>query len=332
MEITKPYYEDTSRISNSNIGWFLNKGPEYLRRRLDGDIPDTKAKYLEKGTMIHMYLLQPEDFWQNYIVAADFTVPKSAQQIAFANDFVNSLELEPDLKLVTAYKNNYSTTNKSDDKVLSEATKMAEGMTNYLEYLKLNKDSTKTIITWAEMDMLKRIHENVKKHKAANRLLLESPNTTEAYNEFHINWVFPKTYNEINIECKSLLDRVLFDHVEKRITLIDVKTTMDVNDFATSIEKYDYNRQLSYYWFAIHWYMKNELELNIDEYTFESYIVAIQSGDGYQVRTFKIEPKKIENRIDTIANTLSEISWHMKNNLWEQRREYYENDGVEVIE
>lgn len=31
-----PYYEDGSRISNSAIGWFLNKGPAYLRNMLDG--------------------------------------------------------------------------------------------------------------------------------------------------------------------------------------------------------------------------------------------------------------------------------------------------------
>lgn len=26
MDISIPYYEDMSRISNSNIGWFLKKG------------------------------------------------------------------------------------------------------------------------------------------------------------------------------------------------------------------------------------------------------------------------------------------------------------------
>ena len=31
-----PYYEDNTRISNSAIGWFLNKGPAYFRNMLDG--------------------------------------------------------------------------------------------------------------------------------------------------------------------------------------------------------------------------------------------------------------------------------------------------------
>ena len=28
MDISIPYYEDNTRISNSNIGWFLKKGPD----------------------------------------------------------------------------------------------------------------------------------------------------------------------------------------------------------------------------------------------------------------------------------------------------------------
>ena len=35
MNIEIPYYEDNTRISNSAIGWFLKKGPRYLRYMLD---------------------------------------------------------------------------------------------------------------------------------------------------------------------------------------------------------------------------------------------------------------------------------------------------------
>ena len=51
MDISIPYYEDMSRISNSNIGWFLKKGPRYLKDMLDGKIEGLKASFLDKGTM-----------------------------------------------------------------------------------------------------------------------------------------------------------------------------------------------------------------------------------------------------------------------------------------
>ena len=55
MDISIPYYEDNTRISNSNIGWFLKKGPPYLKDMLDGKIEGLKASFLDKGTMIHEY-------------------------------------------------------------------------------------------------------------------------------------------------------------------------------------------------------------------------------------------------------------------------------------
>ena len=78
MKIEIPYYEDNTRISNSAIGWFLKKGPRYLKDMLDGKEEGISGKFLEKGTMIHMYLLQPDEFWDNYIIL-DFVVPKVSQ-------------------------------------------------------------------------------------------------------------------------------------------------------------------------------------------------------------------------------------------------------------
>ena len=85
-------------------------------------------------------------------------------------------------------------------------------------------------------------------------------------NEFHINWEFPKTFQNYQLSCKSLLDRLIIDHTEKKIILVDLKTTADVNNFKHSIEEYDYRRQLAYYWLAIHWYFKYELQKDIAEY------------------------------------------------------------------
>ena len=57
MNIEIPYYEDNIRISNSAIGWFLKKGSRYLRDMLDGKEEGMSVKFLEKGIMIHEYIL-----------------------------------------------------------------------------------------------------------------------------------------------------------------------------------------------------------------------------------------------------------------------------------
>lgn len=331
MDISIPYYEDLTRISNSNIGWFLKKGPRYLKEMLDGK-EGLKASFLDKGTMIHEYILQPEEFWKDYIIL-DFAVPKVKQQKDLLEFYANAKMVDPlaseDDILLMSYNSAYSN-NKSIDKRIQEARELVETYQNYIEYFR-NKDSKK-VISFADLNMLKTIKKNMEDHKKANELLFKYPETFEVHNEFHINWEYPNASTLGDLPCKSLLDRVMIDHTNKKIILVDIKTTADVYNFKHSIEEFDYCRQLAYYWLAIHWYFKNELKLNIEEYEYETYIVAVQSHDGYEVRVFKFNPKAIEERLVTIDYAIKRIAWHKNNNLWDHMKEYYDEDGAELLQ
>lgn len=331
MDISIPYYEDLNRISNSNIGWFLKKGPRYLKEMLDGK-EGLKASFLDKGTMIHEYILQPEEFWKDYIIL-DFAVPKVKQQKDLLEFYANAKMVDPlaseDDILLMSYNSAYSN-NKSIDKRIQEAKELVELYQNYIEYFR-NKDSKK-VISFADLNMLKAIKKNMEDHKKANELLFKYPETFEVHNEFHINWEYPNASSLGDLPCKSLLDRVMIDHANKKIILVDIKTTVDVYNFKHSVEEFDYCRQLAYYWLAIHWYFKNELKLNIEEYEYETYIVAVQSHDGYEVRVFKFNPKTIEERLVTIDYAIKRIAWHKNNNLWDHMKEYYDEDGAELLQ
>lgn len=331
MDISIPYYEDLTRISNSNIGWFLKKGPRYLKEMLDGK-EGLKASFLDKGTMIHEYILQPEEFWKDYIIL-DFAVPKVKQQKDLLEFYANAKMVDPlaseDDILLMSYEAAYNNT-KSKEKKIQEAKELVETYQNYIEYFR-NKDSKK-VISFADLNMLKAIKKNMEDHKKANELLFKYPETFEVHNEFHINWEYPNASTLGDLPCKSLLDRVMIDHTNKKIILVDIKTTADVYNFKHSIEEFDYCRQLAYYWLAIHWYFKNELKLNIEEYEYETYIVAVQSHDGYEVRVFKFNPKAIEERLVTIDYAIKRIAWHKNNNLWDHMKEYYDEDGAELLQ
>jgi len=330
MDTSIPYYEDLTRISNSNIGWFLKKGPRYLKEMLDGK-EGLKASFLDKGTMIHEYILQSEEFWKDYIIL-DFAVPKVKQQKDLLEFYSTARLVDPfaseDDILIMSYEAAYNN-NKSKEKKIQEAKELVELYQNYIEYFR-NKDSKK-VISFADLNMLKAIKKNMEEHKKANELLFNYPETFEVHNEFHINWEYPNASSLGDLPCKSLLDRVMIDHTNKKIILVDIKTTADVYNFKHSVEEFDYCRQLAYYWLAIHWYFKNELKLNIEEYEYETYIVAVQSHDGYEVRVFKFNPKAIEERLVTIDYAIKRIAWHKNNNLWDHMKEYYDEDGAEII-
>ena len=168
MEIKIPYYEDMTRISNSNIGWFLKKGPAYLHSMLTGKVEGDKGAQLARGTMIHEYLLQPEEFHKDYVVW-DKSRPSSAQQEMFCKEVAESVEIEPNRAVLNAYRASYKGLPKSDDLVLSKGLKMAEEYSDYIEYLKTH--DTRTIITPYQAKQLMEIAENIQKHKLASKLL-----------------------------------------------------------------------------------------------------------------------------------------------------------------
>jgi len=325
MTITKPYYEDMDRISNSGIGWFLKKGPQYYHDMVTGKEEGLKLPQLEKGTMIHEYLLQSEEFWKDYVVL-DYEVPKVKQQKDFCEAYVASLELTEDDKRLKAYRSAYNNT-KSDAIALKEATELVNKYPNYIDYL--SQIDNKKVISFADLNMLKKIKENIDNHKKAKELLSDISGC-ENHNEFHINW-------EIKIKgwlapCKSLLDRVIFDHINHKIILIDLKTTSDVYNFKHSVEEFGYYRQITYYLMAITWYMK-DCDIDISEYDLEAYIIAIQTNGNNEVRVFDMyNDEELLSSKDIILDALSELSYHYQTNNWEHTRNYYEGNGVEKLE
>lgn len=330
MEITIPYYEDHKRLSNSSIGVFLNQGIKAFKKMYDGKADKEPKPYFEKGTMVHMYILEPEEFWNNYVIL-DFDTPSSTQQKAFAKSIANSLELDNDIAVLKAFKDNYSTTNKSDDKMLSEGLEIAQKLDNYIAFLKA-ENSHKKVISWADFSMLERIKENIKAHKKANKLIYDVELTVESHCEFHINWEFPKKYHDYNMLCKSLIDKIHIDHTLKKITLIDLKTSFDINNFDAHIKEYNYTRQLAYYWLAIHWYFLNELKIEIDDYEKETYIIAIQTTGDNDISVTKFTSKQLEPSVDKISYAVRELSWHFANDKFDFNKDYYEGDGCLIFD
>ena len=335
MEIKIPYYEDLTRISNSNIGWFLQKGPAYLHKMLTNPPPEEKNYVLERGTLIHMYILQPEEFRNTYVVW-DKSRPTSAQQEKFCQALASTLEIEPNRAILSAYKEAYSTAGKSEDKMLSEGLKIASTLKDYIDFLKANDG--RIMISPYEYQMLEKIKQNIQSHKLASKIIwfvgygeypADSPvmpgDEMAFWHEFHINWEWR------GVQCKSLLDGLTLDFKNKKAIIYDLKTTQKLWHFEDSIDQYDYCRQLAYYSMAVDWYLEEECKEEPLDWTYEYYIVGIDTTGSYEIRVFKVEPHMIQSRMDTIYDALDEIAWHQESNKWDHSREYYNGDGSETL-
>ena len=321
MDISIPYYEDKTRINNTAIGWFLFGGPSYFRKKMSGAIPDEESRAMSKGTMIHMYLLQPNEFAKTYIIS-DMQKPKSAKQDEFCKAFVKSIEIEPDLALLSAYTQVYSIVGKSEAKILSEAKEIAFTLKDYINSL---IDTKHIYISPYDGKLLQSIREHIDNHVAA-KFLLEDP---DAKHEFHINWEHP-TVDGV-AKCKSLLDSVKFNTTDKECIIMDLKTTVHIHNFEVSVKQYDYFRQFMFYQMAAKWYIENELHQDSEGWTFRVYIIAIDTVSDNEVRVFEFIPEQLESRLVDIESVISDIMWCTKTGNWSHTRDYYENKGVEYL-
>ena len=155
---------------------------------------------------------------------------------------------------------------------------------NYIEYLK-QKDNKK-VISFADLNMLKTIKSNLESHKKANELLFNYSKTFEVHNEFHINWEFPNASELGDLSCKSLLDRVMIDHTNKKIILIDLKTTSHLYDFNISMNEFGYYSQLDSIYPKYKYFNLGELEVigtNFYNRKFDFPYVRLNGNDfGFQ--------------------------------------------------
>jgi hypothetical protein len=325
----KDYYKIVG-ISNSSLSYF-NKSPYYFYKRINGEIEEEeKKRYLELGKQVHMYLLEPELFHQTYAIL-DFEAPKSQQQLKFAESYVKASKKKTDEeKLISAYSENYVVTNKSDDKILEEAKELKNKVKDYIKYLKAAKEF-KAILSWSSKSILDQMKQVTNEHIKAKELLfchLNRPTANiETFNEFQIIWQYP----EISMPCKSMIDRLVIDHENKVIQLIDIKTTSSIGEFKDKFEELSYYRQLAYYWIALHWYAKENNLQYFEEYKKETYIVALQTTQLVECRVFDIDDYYLNLGLNEIEEYMRKIKWHIDENKWEHTKEYYLNNGVEKL-
>jgi len=81
------YYQDTEYVSNSMLNNLTGKSPEYFRFAMDNPQPTTPA--MKFGSALHMNVLQPEEFNNNYAIAPKFD-KRTKQGKADYAEFINS--------------------------------------------------------------------------------------------------------------------------------------------------------------------------------------------------------------------------------------------------
>lgn len=316
-------YYDIKRVSSSSLKWF-EMSPRYFKLKFDGAIEEEDQFKYKKGKIIHFLTLEPSKFDEEYMVL-DYSIPKSQQQIAFCDHVARYKEDSEEELLLRAYKNAYVAKEK-DEIILEKARLLANTHKDYIQFIK--NSTTKSVITKEYYDYLMNIKSSLFNHKIASQLLFKdeinmfkSNNEYQSFTEYPIFWDYQN-----GVPCKSMIDKLIIDHENKIIKLVDLKTSSDIYDFKSKIQEYKYYRQLSFYWKAI----ESEFP-ELSEYSRETYIVAVNTKEPFEVLVYSVSNDTLEKGNKEIHEIMTKLKWHFDKDLWEYDIEYYEGTGIETI-
>ena len=322
--ITDNEYYSIKRISHSSLRHFQTS-PLTFKMFLDKELEEEKKSYLEDGKIIHMYFLERDKFDETYEFF-DYKIPSSEQAKKFIEELSKFKRLSDEI-IVQEYKQQYSIKGKSDDKILNEAVELRKKYSDYLRYLKA-KENDKEVLGSGWKNKLETLESTMRSHDIIRSLLFDRRIddfsklvVEDSFNEFPILFKDPIH----DTECKSLIDRIVIDHVNKVIKLVDLKTTFSFDGLSDKVKEYNYHRQMAFYWMAIMNMVKEGYEfIDLKDYKRETYIIFIKTKDPLEVTVKQIGDSLINEGTLEIMQILMSLSWHMRNNKWDHDRLYYD--------
>ena len=192
----------------------------------------------------------------------------------------------------------------------------------------------KQVVEESVMEKAKKVAKLLKNDPFTADIFVNVDDDVEYFPKLAITWNFPGLPD---LECKSEIDMLKVDHHEKKIYLMDLKTTYDNELFDLGYIKNGYYLQAAFYYLAVTEWMKLH-DLTSYELVPMEFIVGDTSSNNrrpVRYRTsmddlhkglFGFSLKGVYHR--GIHELISEISWAEETDNWNVSRAVLANNGV----
>lgn len=135
-----------------------------------------------------------------------------------------------------------------------DETRINKILENYQYWNDLVLSEGKKVLSAEEYLTVRNIVASIKNHKFTREYF------RKAGSELEIVYQLPIFFNHKTLDCKALLDMVIFNHSDKTIQPIDIKTTSGRTiHFPISFRKYRYDIQAAWYTLALEYYKNNNI-------------------------------------------------------------------------
>lgn len=201
-------------------------------------------------------------------------------------------------------------------------------------YREKRQSADKDLITREDLDNANKVVDNLR----SNFVTRDIMNATTDNKQTVLDQLII-VFNYLELPMKSMLDRVIIDHINKYIQPYDLKTTYAVENFDYNYRTLKYYIQVATYNQAlIHWKYEN----NLDDYTvlpmkfvvtdstryMNPLIYELSDDDvliGYNGFTYNGQYNPGLNQ------AIKDLHWHKRENRWDISAENFRNNGRRKI-
>ena len=279
-------------------------------------------KHLIEGKLIHLLLLQPEEFDNNFALVPGKIPSESLRKVLKLipnhTDEEELSKVDDNVILDCLHQVNlYQSLKNSDKRVAKVRTSECE---DYYRFLFVS--ASKDII---DQDIYNKCNESVE-------LIKENKSVMEALasNETDFELDDTESFVEKALSCKlqnydfglkGIIDKYIIDHKNKTIRIIDFKTTgKSVTEFAETVEFYNYWLQAAIYSVLA---LKNAGDKGKDYKINFTFIVI----DKYnQIYSFPVRPTTMDSWYSGLEQALDVAKYHIDNMNFDLPYEFLVNE------
>lgn len=282
--------------------------------------------HLVQGKLIHLLLLEPEKFDQQFIMTPS-TLPGDKLRVVVDRVYKHHAELasngDPRTELAefegaildVMQDINYFQSLKTDkqriEKIITPET------ISYWEFLRVK--GSKTLVDPEMVKFCKDAVEIIKTNQDVCKLI--GINNTEfsnreVLNEVPVSFEFAgKSYG-----LKGIIDNIVIDHDEKTIYINDIKTTSkSLKDFPETVEYYSYWLQCVIYMIMATKMYGAYLDPQ-QGYVIKFYFIVIDST--FQTYSFPVTENTLNTWLNKFQEVIAKAEWHFNNKYYDLPYEF----------
>jgi hypothetical protein len=302
----------TFNFSYSSLNKLIFSPQLFYKEYILKDREERTDKHLIQGKLIHLLILQPEEFDKNFVVMPSKlpsdTLRRVLKNIMLYTDAIDLVLVEDKLILDSLKEVGLYQSLKDEEKRVAKVRTPECG-----DYYAFSQTTGKDIIDTDTLERCKGSVELMKENKSIMELL------SHEVTDFEMDGI--EVFNEKYLKCKledydfgmhGYIDRYVIDADKKLITIIDIKTTgKTITDFPETVEFYNYWLQAAIYRVLV---TKN-VDKSMVDYKINFNFIVIDKYN--QMYNFPVKSTTMAAWGDGLKGILEMVNYHIKENRFD---------------